>query len=643
VQGEDKTHIDLSKEQMIRELEELRQRVVELEALEIDHRQAETELERRLSAEVERRAVAEALCQTADALGSTLHYEEVLDRIMEQVSRLVPHDTANVMLVEGDSARVFRWRGYKRFKAEDAVASAVFLIADTPTLRSMQETGRPLVIPDTDSDDEWVDAPGTSWIKSYAGAPILNRGGQVIGFLNLNSTSPDYFSEVDSNRLQAYAHQATSALEKARLYNQARLEIGIRVGALKKERNFVAKILDTADALVVVLDPQARIIRFNRACEITTGYTMDEVKGKQLWDVFLTSEEVDLVQATFEQLHAGQGPAEYETQWVTKEGGRRLIAWSTTVLHDFDGLVEYIICAGIDISERKQAEEALAQAKEAAEAANRAKSAFLANMSHELRTPLTVIIGYGEMLNEFARARGYEDFVPKLGKIVASSNYLLSLINDVLDFSKIEAGKMDLYLEEFEIAALIDHVIVTTKPLIDNNGNSLEIQLADDLGTMCADLTKVQQVLVNLLSNSAKFTEEGSITLAASRETAPAVDGKDGDSNADWISFRVSDTGIGISPEQMQDLFQPFSQADAATTSRFGGTGLGLAISRRFCRLMGGNISVESELDKGSTFTVRLPAQVIKDQGGGATEAEESADPSAALVAEAVAVSENVR
>ena len=202
---------------------------------------------------------------------------------------------------------------------------------------------------------------------------------------------------------------------------------------------------------------------------------------------------------------------------------------------------------------------------------------------------------------------------------------------------------MDLYLEEFEIAALIDHVIVTTKPLIDNNGNSLEIQLADDLGTMCADLTKVQQVLVNLLSNSAKFTEEGSITLAASRETAPAVDGKDGDSNADWISFRVSDTGIGISPEQMQDLFQPFSQADAATTSRFGGTGLGLAISRRFCRLMGGNISVESELDKGSTFTVRLPAQVIKDQGGGATEAEESADPSAALVAEAVAVSENVR
>jgi len=243
------------------------------------------------------------------------------------------------------------------------------------------------------------------------------------------------------------------------------------------------------------------------------------------------------------------------------------------------------------------------EAREAAEAASRAKSTFLANMSHELRTPLNAIIGYSEMLAEDFQDEGLEDFVPDLQKIRAAGRHLLSLINDVLDLSKIEAGKMELYLETFEVSRLIEDVVSTVQPLVEKNANTLEIHHADDLGTMYADLTKVRQSLFNLLSNAVKFTEQGTITLDVVRET---VDG------TDWVTFRVSDTGIGMTPEQVEKLFQAFSQAEALTARKYGGTGLGLAVTRRFCQMMGGDISVESEYGVGSTFTIRLPAEVVE-------------------------------
>jgi signal transduction histidine kinase/CheY-like chemotaxis protein len=237
------------------------------------------------------------------------------------------------------------------------------------------------------------------------------------------------------------------------------------------------------------------------------------------------------------------------------------------------------------------------------EVADRHKSEFLANMSHELRTPLNAIIGYSEMLQEDAADLGAEQLTDDLQKINAAGKHLLELINAVLDLSKIEAGKMELYLETFDVATLVRDIAAVIQPLAAKNTNRLEVRCPDAIGPMHADLTKVRQALFNLLSNACKFTEGGTIALAVARET---LDGQE------WLTFGVSDTGIGMTPEQLAKLFEAFTQADAATTRRYGGTGLGLALSRRLCRMMGGDVTAESEAGRGSTFTIRLPARVVE-------------------------------
>ena len=249
-------------------------------------------------------------------------------------------------------------------------------------------------------------------------------------------------------------------------------------------------------------------------------------------------------------------------------------------------------------SAKTEAEEARAVAEEA----SRAKSTFLANMSHELRTPLNAIIGYSEMLLEDAEASGQKEFIPDLQKIAASGQHLLSLINEILDLSKIEAGKMDLYLESLDVKRMIEEVLSTIQLLAEQNENDLKVQWGDNLGTMYADLTKVRQSLFNLLSNACKFTERGTVSLDVFRDTLDGVD---------WLTFSISDTGIGMTEEQLDTLFQEFSQAEVSTTRKYGGTGLGLLLSEQFCQMMGGDIAVESELGIGSTFTIRLPAKVV--------------------------------
>ena len=303
-------------------------------------------------------------------------------------------------------------------------------------------------------------------------------------------------------------------------------------------------------------------------------------------------------------VHEGEPQSELEVDYQRGDGSRAWISFSGAPMRDEEGRVTGGVVVVSDIDARKRSEHLLAAAKEAAEEANRAKSEFLANMSHELRTPLSAVIGYSEMLQEEMEDQGQADLLPDVRKIEANARHLLGLINDVLDLSKIEAERMEVYPESLDVAATVRDVGATVEALVAKKGNALVLDLAEDLGGAYTDATKLRQCLINLLSNAAKFTEGGQITLSARRET---------DSSGDHLVFAISDTGIGMSEEQVARLFQRFSQADASTTRRFGGTGLGLAITRAFAHMLGGDITVESREGEGTTFTLTLRATVAED------------------------------
>jgi signal transduction histidine kinase/DNA-binding response OmpR family regulator len=373
----------------------------------------------------------------------------------------------------------------------------------------------------------------------------------------------------------------------------------------ERQRKTIAAAIATISEGFVLYDSDDRIVLFNEQFRAiypgladiikqgtTFGEVLDAVISRALVDLGGQSPQEWIAERKARREHSG-GFAEYRYGGrYVRISERRIQGGGTVAVYS-------------DITELRQHNIELEKARELSEVANRTKSQFLANMSHELRTPLNAIIGYSEILQEDAAESGQDRIITDLKKIESAGRHLLGLINDILDLSKVEAGKMEVYIEEVEISSLLGEVGAIIKPLVAKNGNTLEMRVASDIGSLRTDRTKLKQCLLNVLSNGSKFTQDGKLTLAVER------------TDRAMIQMTISDTGIGMSEEQLGRLFQTFSQADASTTKKFGGTGLGLAITRHFCRLLGGDISVASRVGEGSTFTIIIPDQVVEPNGSG--------------------------
>ncbi len=348
--------------------------------------------------------------------------------------------------------------------------------------------------------------------------------------------------------------------------------------------------------LLCIADTNGYFKRVNPAWTRVLGFSEEELMARPFLD-FVHPDDRATTILEAKKLGEGQDTVHFENRYRAKDGSYHWLSWSCPAPEPGETT---LYAAARDITSRKRVERALQKAKDAAEAANRAKTQFLANMSHELRTPLNAIMGYSYLLQQEAQEAGQHRFLPDLKRIHDAGQHLLNLINEVLDLSKIEAGRIELEPQQFSVKTVIDEVAGTVEPLVKENGNTLIIHGGEDPGTIHADLTRTRQILFNLLSNACKFTHEGRIDITVKRE---AIEGKE------WVRFEISDTGIGMTPKQLRIVFDEFAQADASTTRKYGGTGLGLAITKKFCELMGGKISATSEIDKGSTFTVLLPAE----------------------------------
>ncbi len=451
---------------------------------------------------------------------------------------------------------------------------------------TVAETHEPIIIRDYDT---WSGRPTVySDVKiwSVMAAPLL-IGKRLVGAIaSVHSDPAREFGAADMRLLNLFTPQAAIAIHNARLYTEAE----------RQKQYFEAVVLNSPVA-IVTLDLKGVINSFNPAFEKLFGYTQQEAIGHELDSLLNTpetlAEATQYTEQATEQTARGIGKRK-------RRDGSFLDVELAGVPVIVDGERVGIMALYHDVTD-------LLSAKAEAEGANRAKSQFLANMSHELRTPLNAIIGYSEILQEEATEAGQDGFIPDLQKIRSAGKHLLALINDVLDLSKIEAGKMDVFAEQFAIADVVEDVKTTILPMVAKNSNVLEVTCPDDIGTMYSDVVKVRQILLNLLSNACKFTEGGKISLVVNRESS-------GGNASSTIVFRVTDSGIGMTPDQIAKLFEAFTQAESSTARHYGGTGLGLAITRKFCQMLGGDVAVESHRGKGSSFTARIPA-VLNSEG----------------------------
>jgi len=524
------------------------------------------------SAERERAGEQQALLDTLADLSGQLELSKLLQAALERAVSLLGVDGGELAIYEEEKRELVIAASYNM--ETNAVGTRMAL--GEGAMGTVGKTHEPLIIP---RYQEWTGHSHQyeqSSVQSVMAAPLL-IGSRLVGAIaSVHSDATREFGDVDLRRLMLFAPQAAVAIENARLYAAA-------------QRYFDSLVLNNPVA-IVNLDLDDRITSCNPAFESLFGYRAEEVIGLNLDELVTTEETLAEARAFTEAGEAGR---------TTRAAARRRRKDGTLV--DVELFTIPVLVGGArvgmmalyhDVSE-------LLAARRAAEDASRSKSSFLANMSHELRTPLNAIIGYSEMVLEDAEASGSPALVGDLRKIHAAGRHLLGLINDVLDLSKIEAGKMEMHLETFDVREALTPVVETVRPLVAQKGNRLDLRWGEPLGAMRSDATRIRQILLNLISNASKFTENGTITLECVRARGPA--------GTDALHLRVRDTGIGMTADQVGRLFEAFAQAEASTASKYGGTGLGLAISRKFCEMLGGTIGVVSEPGRGTTFEVRLP------------------------------------
>jgi signal transduction histidine kinase len=577
---------------------------------------------------------------TADVLKvisrSTFDLQAVLDTLTESAAGLCGAEMATIARSDGNAYYWATAYGYTTDIAK--LLKSVPLVPGRGSLigRVLVE-GKNVNVPDVTTDPEYAlrELQAKVGFRSVLGVPLL-REGHPIGVIALVRTSVRPFSEREIELATTFADQAVIAIENVRLFDEVQKRTEELSESLEQQTATadVLKIISRSAfnlkaVLQTLVESAARLCDADKATiarhqggvlirSETFGFSPEFMeyarhdpvaldRGNAAGRALLEGKIVHIadVQSDLEYTwREGQKLGDYRTLLVVpmmRDGTAiGVLALFRDKVRPFtDKQVELVTTladqAAIAIENVRLFDEIQDKSRQLAEASQH-KSQFLANMSHELRTPLNAIIGVSEMLREDAEAAGQD--VEPLDRVLGAGRHLLALINDILDLSKIEAGRMELHLDSFALAPLIDGVIKTIEPLAAKNGNQVAVQCDGDIGTMHADQMRLRQALLNLMSNANKFTERGTITINAHHRQ---------ENDGDWITLAVTDTGIGMTPEQMGKLFQEFSQASSSTASKYGGTGLGLVISRRLCQMMGGDIMVESEPGHGSTFTIRVP------------------------------------